>query len=329
MIFKCRNCGGNVIYSPEKRTMYCPFCDSIDSEQRTEERASDIKICPNCSGEVPVQEHTSAAQCPYCDSYIIFNERVEGQYAPDYIIPFRHGKEAVKKLMRDKFSKCTFAPTDFLSEVRLNSMVGEYIPFWLYDYDTHYVYHGEGRRVRSWTTGDTHYTETSFYDIYREMDINFDRIPADASLKMPDNIMDLLEPYDYSGLTEWKPEYMSGFQGEKYNMTADLIESRARAKMEQSAGRLAKETVSGYSSVTDTVRNLTVQDKRENYGLLPVWVYHYQYKGQEYPFYINGQTAKIVGKTPISGKKVLLYSATLWACLTAILQLFVGLWNLL
>ena len=67
MIFQCRNCGGNVIYSPEKKGMYCPFCDSENSEQR-KDGEGDIRICPNCGGEVPAEEFTSASQCPYCDN---------------------------------------------------------------------------------------------------------------------------------------------------------------------------------------------------------------------------------------------------------------------
>ena len=43
----------------------------------------------------------------------------------------------VKKLMRDNFKTRVFAPTDFLSEARLNGMSGEYVPFWMYDYDTY------------------------------------------------------------------------------------------------------------------------------------------------------------------------------------------------
>lgn len=33
MLFRCRNCGGNVVYSPEKGKMYCPHCEGIDSEE--------------------------------------------------------------------------------------------------------------------------------------------------------------------------------------------------------------------------------------------------------------------------------------------------------
>lgn len=158
-----------------------------------------------------MEEHTSATQCPYCDSYLIFNERVEGAYEPKVIIPFQLGKETCKKSIREKFKKNLFAPTDFLSEVRLNGMQGVYVPYWLYNYDTHCVFEGDGVKVRTWTSGNTQYTETSHYRIDRDMDIKFRRIPVDASEKMPDDVMDLMEPYNYKMLTEFKPEYMSGF----------------------------------------------------------------------------------------------------------------------
>ena len=320
MIFQCKNCGGNVIYSPEKKGMYCPYCDSEKSEQR-KDAEGDIHVCPNCGGEVPVEEHTSAAKCPYCDNYIIFNERVEGQYAPELIIPFQYSRDMVKKLMREKFAKCTFAPTDFLSEARLNTMEGDYVPFWMYDYDVNYLYRAEGRRVRVWMSGETEFTETSVYDIYRDVDVNFDNIPADASVKMPDEIMDLMEPYRYDQLESFKPEYMSGFLGEKYNMSSEQIEERVRQRAEQNTRTMVKQSVTGYGSVIDKEGNFRINDRKARYSLLPVWTYDYTYKDQNYPFYINGQTAKIVGKVPVSKGKVWAYGATLWAVLTAILLL--------
>lgn len=321
MIFKCKNCGGNVIYSPERRKMYCPYCESEDSEERNDEAQQDINICPNCGGQVPAGAHACALKCPYCDNYLILNERVEGAFEPRLVIPFQFGREACKKRLRDNFKKCLFAPTDFLSEAKLNGMDGEYVPFWLYDYKTHCEYRGEGRNVRIWTTGDTEYTETSIYDIHRSMDIDFSRIPVDASVGMPDDIMDLLEPYGYDQLTDFKPEYLSGFNGEKYNMTSDLVESRARSKMQADSEQLLNATIAGYSSVRQTQKEINAQGVEASYGLLPVWRYQYRYQGKNYPFYINGQTGKIVGKAPLSKKKVLAYGATVWACLTGILSL--------
>ncbi len=318
MIFQCRNCGGNVIYSPEKKGMYCPFCDSEKSEQRKDSEG-DIRICPNCGGEVPAEEFTSASQCPYCDNYIIFNERVEGKYLPEYVIPFRHSKNMVKKLMREKFAKCTFAPTDFLAEARLDTMEGDYVPFWLHDYDVNYTYRGEGRKTRMWTTGEIQYTETSVYSIVRDVNVSFEKVPADASIKMPDEIMDLMEPYEYSGLESFRPEYLSGFSAERYNYAAEEMQVRSRQKMEEDTVSLVRQSIAGYGSISDSEKSLKVNGLRAHYGLLPVWKYGYQYKSKDYPFYINGQTAKIVGKVPVSSAKVWAYGATLFGVLTGIL----------
>lgn len=326
MIFKCKNCGGNVVYSPEKHKMYCPFCESEGSEERKNFTEADIKVCPNCGGEVPVLEHTSATQCPYCDNYLILNERVEGQYEPKIMIPFQLGKETCKNSIREKFKKFLFAPTDFLSEVRLNSMQGTYVPFWFYDYDVNCNFQGEGTKVRSWTSGNMQYTETSYYNVVRNMDIDFQKIPVDASIEMPDEIMDLMEPYGYQQLEAFKPEYMSGFYAEKYNMTADIVENRAKKKMEDDAKEMLKSSYSGsgYASVRTQQQNIGIRGSRAQYGLLPVWKYNYHYKDKDYPFYVNGQTGKIVGTVPLSKTKVWAYSGTLWACLTLIMLFING-----
>lgn len=349
MIFRCKNCGGNVVYSPEKKKMFCPFCESEDSEEREdgvietsgeengtaaetaqmagnkmtavggESQKKVNKVCPNCGGEIPMTVSTSATQCPYCDNYVIVDDQISGAYMPHMLIPFRMGKEGCKKLIRDKFVKCIFAPTDFLSEVRLNGIHGDYVPFWFYDYDTNCTFHGEGTKVRSWTSGNTQYTETSYYDIVRDMDIDFSKIPVDASVGMPDDVMDLMEPFDYKELTEFKPEYLSGFYSERYNMTSNLVEDRARAKMQEDAKKMLHDSYSGYSSVRKMGENISVTGSSVNYGLLPVWKYDYTYKGKEYPFYVNGQTGKLVGIAPVSQAKVWAYAGTLGVTLAAIL----------
>lgn len=321
MYFRCKNCGGNAVYSPERHSMYCPHCDSVKSHERADGESGALTVCPNCGGEVPVQEHTSATQCPYCDGYLIFNERVEGEYKPRMMIPFQLGKESCKKSLREKFRKCLFAPTDFLSEARLESIQGIYVPYWFYDYDTDCVFQGEGTKIKVWRSGDKEYTETSHYAIHRQMDIRFEKIPLDASEQMPDDVMDLIAPFQYNQLDGFSPEYMSGFYGEKYNMTSDVLENRARQVMNTDAQKLLRESYAGYSTVKTVRQDVRVRESSAAYGLLPVWKYRYQYKGQEYPFYVNGQTGKIVGTAPVSSGKVWAYAGTLWAVLTAALVL--------
>lgn len=319
MIFKCKNCEGNVVYSPEKHAMYCPYCESEGSEERRDYTEEDLKICPNCGGEVQITEHTSATKCPYCDNYLILNPRVEGEYLPALIIPFKLGREMCKESLREKFKKCLFAPTDFLSEARLNGIEGDYVPFWFYDYNTNCDFMGEASKVRSWRVGNTEYIETSFYNIIRNMDVDFQKIPVDASVKMPDDVMELMMPYNYEELEPFRPEYLSGFMGEKYNMVSEQVEGRAKQRMENSVDAFIKESYSGYVNVHPVHNRISETERKTYFGLLPVWKYLYTYKDKEYPFYVNGQTGKIVGTAPISKGKVWAYAGTLWACLTMIL----------
>ena len=322
MIFKCKNCSGNVVYSPEKHKMFCPYCESVDSEEKKTEKQSMV-TCINCGGELQVTEFTSASQCPYCDNYIIYDERVTGEYEPHLIIPFVYSKEMTKKLMRDKFKTCVFAPGDFLSEARMNSMTGMYVPFWMYDYHAHGYYDGEGKTIRTWRSGDTEYTETSVYRIVRDMEADFDKIPVDASEAMPDDAMELMEPYDYKALEAFREEYMSGFFAERYNTDALVSEPGAMAKTKRNTETILRQSITGYTGLQSMHGSqITLNRTDTNYALLPVWIYDYKYKNKDYRFHVNGQTGKLVGKVPVSVQKVWGYGATVFCSVFAILMMF-------
>lgn len=42
---------------------------------------------------------------------------------------------------------------------------------------------------------------------------------------------------------------------------------------------------------------------------MPVWKYDYSYKGTPYPFFINGQTGKLVGQAPVDAGRVWSFAA--------------------
>ena len=147
-------------------------------------------------------------------------------------------------------------------------------------------------------------------------------MPVDSSDAMPDATMDLMEPYDYKALESFKEEYMSGFFAERYNQDALSGEPRAVAKAKQDAESILKQSISGYVGVNSELNNqVTLQRTDTNYALLPVWIYNYKYKNEDFRFYINGQTGKIIGKVPVAAKKVWGYGATVFASLFAILML--------
>ena len=311
MLFKCKNCGGNTVYAPEKGTMCCPHCESLDSEEVVTNRS--LVECPNCGAPNEIDQNTSASSCKHCGSYLVYEERIEGEYQPHLILPFKVSKKQAIDAMKTEFKKRAFTPASFLSESTLMDMQGAYVPFWLYDYETNYDFAGQGTKVRVWTTGDTEYTETSFYEIERNMEIKFEQIPCDASEAMEDGIMDLLEPFQYQALEAFQAKFMSGFMGERYNFPAEELEPRVKEKVKKDADMLLDGTINGYATVTTARRDLVMDRVKTNYALLPVWVYVYRYRGKEYKYHVNGQTGKVIGITPVSKGMVFGYGATVFA----------------
>lgn len=316
MLFKCKNCGGNVVFDPDRETMYCPHCEGEESQDVLQ--GGSLTQCVNCGAPLQVGEYTSASKCEHCGSYLVFNERVEGVYEPHLVLPFKVSRKKAVEAMNKEFGKRVFTPAGFLSSKSLEKMQGIYVPFWLYDYDADYNFEGEGTKVRSWRSGDTEYVETSYYEVVRRMEASFDKVPVDASFAMDDGVMDLMEPYDYQKLTAFNPKYMSGFYGEVYNQPAPELEGRAQVKVRNSSEELMQGSLSGYSTMKARRKDLHLQRNGVSYALMPVWEYLYQYQGKTYQFHVNGQTGKVVGKTPVSRQKVLAYGASFFAAMTAI-----------
>ncbi len=319
MIFKCNNCGGNILYNPMNRKMCCPNCDSEDSHVKVTGDKPTVHSCLNCGAPLNVDDYTSATPCEHCGCYLIFDERVEGEYRPHLMIPFAVSKERAKELLRERFKKKAFTPSNFLTEKSFEKLTGIYVPFFLYDINVRCTYKGEGVKRRTWTTGDTEYTESTYYDVERDMYVDFSRIPVDASVKMDDSVMDLMEPYNYLNLHSFKEEFMSGFYGEMHSNDSEQLRPRAKKKAVDSANSMLRESLNGYSSLRERYKETYTMDKETKYALLPVWHYEYIFAGKTYDYYINGQSGKTVGQTPVSKAKLLGYGATVWGLLTIVM----------
>lgn len=327
MLFRCKNCGGNVVYDPDKQKMFCPHCDGIDSEEK--EGNGGIMECINCGAPLTVNDYNSTCKCEYCGSYIVLDDRISCNYEPELVLPFKFGMKKAVEMLKEEFKSRIFTPSSFLEESTLEEMKGMYVPFWMYDYQAKCMYEGQGTKVRVWTSGNTEYTETSYYRVERDMDIDFDKIPVDASVQMQDDVMDLMEPFDYGQLERFQDKYLSGFYGEIYNAGAEELEERAKIKAEKDAESLLRETMEGYTTLTPTHKTTDFERNGIHYVLLPVWKYLYKYQGKEYDFYVNGQTGKIIGSTPVSKKKVLAYGGTVFAAVGMAVSFLIGILEIL
>ncbi len=319
MIYRCVNCGGNVLYDPQSGTMKCQSCGGTNCEENI---ASDTPlICPSCGTRIAYRtEYGSAARCPSCGLYIIRDDYVKYPYGADTVIPFKLSKRDAEEQLKKEFGKKLFMPRDFLSTKTLEKLRGIYVPFWLYDYDSNVDYHAVGTKVRTWVSGDRKYTETSYFDVFRKLHIVYDDIPVDASVEMSDPIMDLMEPYNYGQMEKHDNKYLSGFEAEIYNYSPDQLSERAQKKANTYSMKWAHDDANMYTTLTGERINADNKLKENKFALLPVWIYEYRYKNQNYTFYVNGQTGKCVGTPPRNMGRAVGLTALLGASLFAALS---------
>lgn len=317
-IYKCASCGGNMTFDPDKRLLVCSHCqatknvnefkeEEVKSEDNREDFAGVISYkCPSCGAELVTDEYTAATTCAYCGSPNIIEERLSNNFKPNSIIPFEYNRDYTLKEIKKWCHNGLFTPSDFLQQRKLDTLTGLYVPFWLYDVFSNTSMCADCKTVRVHSNGNTTSTTTSKYYVRRNMDAVYDRVPTDASIKMEDELMDRLEPFNYYGLVDFDMSYMSGYMAEKYNYTSNELENRTKDKVEKYAYELTKNTIQGYESVDITDCYIDTHVQKTEYALLPAWIYNYKYKDKEYLFAMNGQTAKVAGKPPVSKQKVAL-----------------------
>ncbi|MBE6719159.1 MAG: hypothetical protein E7571_00700 [Ruminococcaceae bacterium] len=340
--YKCPNCGGKIEFDSTTQKMKCPYCDSEfevetlknmdarleemepdtfdwntennDSAEWTENDGVSVFVCKSCGGEIVGDENTAATSCPYCGNPVVMAGRLSGDLKPDFVIPFKLDKKAAKEALKNYVSKKRFAPNTFKSENRLDEIKGIYVPFWLFDSDANASVSYDATRTRHWSDSKYEYTETSHFDVFRAGTMRFENIPVDGSSKMPDDLMESIEPFRFDEAVDFQTAYLSGYLADKYDVTKEQSIDRANQRVKVSCEDTLRNTVTGFETVTTKDSFVQTTNGVAKYALYPVWILNTVYKNEKLTFGLNGQTGKIVGNIPVSKAKL----AALFAGVTAV-----------
>lgn len=260
--------------------------------------------CNNCGAVLLTDSQTTATKCSFCGAGIVISDRLSGSFAPERVIPFQINKKQAEDAFKKWCKKGILTPTNFRAADRIKDITGMYVPFWLYDLNGKGEAEATCTRVRTYSRGDWIYTETKYYHVYRKVDLNYHRVPCDASKKMDDTMMDKLEPYSYNNLKEFQMPYLAGYIAEKYDYDDNELLPRIKDRISTYVDSYIRSTITGYSTVRINRKNINIRKKNSEYTLLPIWMVCYDYKQANHTFAMNGQTGKIVGTPPISSAKV-------------------------
>lgn len=326
---KCPCCDGVMNYDPATGGMLCEFCghteevekqeDIVKAKEQDFENAENtgncnwgvekkVIVCKFCGGESIYDALETSGECPFCGSNQVMEAKGKDTLAPNGIIPFKIDKKSCGSRFTKWIKGKLFCPNEAKRSAKPEAFKGVYLPYWTFDADTTTDYtadYGKNRTVRD-RNGNTR-TETDWYKtsgVYKQF-IN-DQIVIGTD-RHEASVMRGIEPFDTNNSIEYKPEYVSGFASERYSIGV-------KSAWEKAKNFIQNRIISGIRSKikseknADEVKNVRTNTVYSNvtykYLMLPVWISSFKYNGKIYQFYVNGQTGKISGKTPISPYKV-------------------------
>lgn len=325
--YKCPHCGGKLEFDAATQNMKCPYCDSeIDiaalkqsedefnvsaqqdemnwnAEKSTWEQneidSMNVYVCKSCGGEIIADETTGATHCPYCGNPVVMTSKFSGKLKPDLVIPFSVTKDEAKAALKKHYVGKKLLPKIFKDANHLEEIKGVYVPFWLFDAKAQADISFEMKNIRTWSDSDYHYTETSTYSGFRSGTVDFMNVPVDGASKMPDNMMESIEPFDASKAVPFNTAYLSGFMADKYDVDEAQSVGRANKRIKASTEASFRSSVTGYDTVTVKDSHVSLDNSKAKYALYPVWLLTTKFQDKHYLFAVNGQTGKIVGDLPV------------------------------
>lgn len=260
--------------------------------------------CSSCGAQLLVDQVTAVASCPYCGNNAVVPGQLSDMLKPDYIIPFKLGREEAIAALKNYYKGKKFLPKSFAMDNHIEEVQGVYVPFWLYSGSGSADASFNARNVRTWSDKDNNYTETDHYLAERSGTMSFHRVPVDGSTMMPDAHMDAIEPFDYNEMVPFSVGYLPGYLTNRYDLGVKTCEERAGKRVETTCVETLQSTVTGYMEVDLASASSSLNLNDVSYALLPVWMLHTTWNDKDYLFAMNGQTGRLVGDLQIDNGKV-------------------------
>ena len=276
---------------------------SLNSDWGSDANGMNAYNCPSCGAELICDSTTAATSCPYCGNPTVVPGQFSGALKPNYVIPFKLDKKSAINALKEHYKGKYFLPGTFTSENHLEEIKGVYVPFWMFDGKADASATYNATRTTLHRTSTEEITTTTHYRIKRCGNMSFEKIPVDASTKMPDKYMDSIEPYNYSELKEFNTAYLPGFLADKYDVEVENSWDRADSRCEATIKSALRNTIDGYHTCVTEREWVNMERGKVHYALLPVWLLTTKWNGQTFLFAVNGQTGKTVGDLPVSKGK--------------------------
>jgi predicted RNA-binding Zn-ribbon protein involved in translation (DUF1610 family) len=314
--YPCKSCGAKLSFAPGTRTLRCGHCGTENSiagadgavqELDYEAQLKDLEgsaetdeveqvRCDKCGASQTLASGVFASHCAFCGEAITARGYANRRIRPQAMVPFQvdqsGGQQAFRRWIRSRW----LAPLDLARYAQTDAaLAGVYLPFWIYDCRTSTDYRGQ--------RGTRHDKTTSWVEVAGHIDHFHDDVAVLASVSLPKPLRDSVWRWDTRGLVAYRPEYVSGFRAEAYQIGLKDGFTEARRMMDERVRNMVRREIGGDEQRIDAVAT-RYSDVGFKHALMPVWISAYRYRDRPFRFLVNGQTGEVVGESPIAWWKV-------------------------
>jgi hypothetical protein len=337
----CPRCSSPI----EPGDTFCPNCgapvESATAASPEADAPARIFRCENCGASVRYAADTRTTDCPFCATpYVIAPSPAEtGRQEPEFVIGFAVPPDKAESLYRDWLGRGgLFRPGDLRQAARPERLRGIYLPFWSFSMRANSDWSAQigeyWYRTETYTTTDakgntTMHTrrvqETEWWPLRGRHHSYHNFYLVSGSKGLPQAVSLWVQPFQLLALKRYSPRYLAGWLSEEYSVTREqaypICEAEYRAReAAQVAAFLPGDTHSSVNVET------TFSQVNSDLILLPHYLISYRYRDRLYRTLINGQTGRIAGERPVSGRRVVAAVAAVLA-LIALIVLLVNLFG--
>ena len=253
--FSCRSCGASMSYDASAQTLRCPFCGSQQLEKKPDAK----------------------------------------EIAPDGVVPFVVAQEQAVSGMRQWLGQGFWRPGDLATQAAVVGMRPVYIPYWVFDAETHTYWTADSSRTPAGA-------RASWYPMAGDHEGEYSGLLVGASGALTEAETATLCPFDLSSAVPPDKVDLQNVIFERFTVPRKYARPLARQGLEACEADACQQYVAGKS------RNMRVNVRITNLAsrpmLLPVWMMAYRYRDQVFRFIVNGQTGKSTGQAQVSFRKI-------------------------
>ena len=306
--FVCSKCGGRLVYTPDGQSLTCEFCDlqeaipNLAEPTRSEpddeftvamatSQGHSIPVtirsfeCRACGAKFLLAPQALSTDCPYCTSiYVLDTSESKSIRAPDQIIPFKIDLSRAQAILA-----AWFVSWRIPAKSQAAVLQGRYLPVWNFSLSGSVSWLTNSIIGEHWSS-----SESQKY-------VSFAGILIPATQSIPEQFLDGNYGFDLSEISRYDAVFLANWPAETYQLTLSDASLKARWEAIKRVRTMAlHEKAASMDDLKINSKDLIITSF--DLLLLPLWFAQFQYRGEQYLAYINGQNGMLLGKPP--GKKV-------------------------